>query len=85
MPHLWNQCFRRKCEVTTEPLLERFSLPALFVSSVRDSELAQRNWRSVLGLLPRESESVSHSVVSDSLGPHGLYVAHQVPLSMGLF
>ena len=26
---------------------------------------------------------VSHSVVSDSLWPHGLYVAHQAPLSMG--
>ena len=26
---------------------------------------------------------VSHSVVSNSLQPHGLYVAHQAPLSMG--
>ena len=25
---------------------------------------------------------VSHSVRSDSLQPHGLYIAHQVPLSM---
>ena len=25
----------------------------------------------------------SHLVVSDSLQPHGLYVAHQAPLSMG--
>ena len=30
-----------------------------------------------------ESESVSPSVVSDSLQTHGLYVAGQVPLSMG--
>ena len=30
-----------------------------------------------------ESESVSHFVVSDSLRPHGLYVACQAPLSMG--
>ena len=29
-----------------------------------------------------DSESVSHSVMSDSLRPHGLYVAHQAPLSM---
>ena len=29
-----------------------------------------------------ESESISHSVVSHSLWPHGLYVAHQTPLSM---
>ena len=26
---------------------------------------------------------LSRSVVSDSLQPHGLYVAHQAPLSMG--
>ena len=30
-----------------------------------------------------ESERDSRSVVSDSLQPHGLYVAHQAPLSMG--
>ena len=30
-----------------------------------------------------ESESVSHSVVSDSLQPRGLYVAWQTPLPMG--
>ena len=30
-----------------------------------------------------ESESVRCSVVSNSLWPHGLYVAHQAPLSMG--
>ena len=29
-----------------------------------------------------KSESVSHSVVSDSLWPDGLYVAHEAPLSM---
>ena len=29
-----------------------------------------------------ESESVSHFVVSDSLRPHGLYVACQTPVSM---
>ena len=29
-----------------------------------------------------ESESESHSTMSDSLQPHGLYVACQVPLSM---
>ena len=29
-----------------------------------------------------ESESVSGTVVSDSLWPHGLYVAHQASLSM---
>ena len=28
---------------------------------------------------------VSRSVVSDSLQPHGLYVAHQAPLSMKFF
>jgi len=28
--------------------------------------------------------SVSHSVVSDSLWPHGLYIPHQAPLSMGM-
>ena len=27
-------------------------------------------------------ERVSRSVLSDSLQPHGLYVAHQAPLSM---
>ena len=26
---------------------------------------------------------LSYSVMSDSLQPHGLYVVHQVPLSMG--
>ena len=30
-----------------------------------------------------ESESVTHSVVSDSVQPHGLYVAHQAPLPTG--
>ena len=30
------------------------------------------------------SESESRSVMSDSVQPHGLYVAHQAPLSMGL-
>ena len=28
---------------------------------------------------------VSHTIVSDSLQPHGLYVAHQAPLSMEFF
>ena len=28
---------------------------------------------------------LSHSAVSDSLRPHGLYVAQQAPLSMGFF
>ena len=32
--------------------------------------------------LKSESEIVFHSVMSDSFGPHGLYVAHQAPLSM---
>ena len=30
----------------------------------------------------KERESVGRSVVSDSLQPNGLYVAHQAPLSM---
>ena len=30
------------------------------------------------------SESEGRSVMSDSVQPHGLYVAHQAPLSMGL-
>ena len=33
-------------------------------------------------LLLFESESISLSVVSDSLQPHGLYVARQAPLAM---
>ena len=33
-------------------------------------------------LITIESESVSHSVMSDSLQPHRLYVACQAPLSM---
>ena len=32
-----------------------------------------------------ESESVSHSVMSDCLQPHELYVAQQVPLSKEFF
>ena len=32
----------------------------------------------------KERESVGGSVMSDSLQPNGLYVAHQAPLSMGI-
>ena len=39
--------------------------------------------RCSFNLKVKENESVSHSVVSNSLWPHGLYVAHQVPLYMG--
>ena len=39
--------------------------------------------RSKLISIFRDGKRVSHSVVSDSLGPHGLYVVHQAPLSMG--
>ena len=37
----------------------------------------------VLKLRPCESESVHCSVVTNSLQPHELNVAHQTPLSMG--
>ena len=40
--------------------------------------MGKEGWRE------RKKESESHSVMSDSLRPHGLYVAHQAPLSMGL-
>ena len=39
---------------------------------------------SIPGQRTRSHLCVSRSVVSDSLRPHGLYVAHQAPLSMGL-
>ena len=34
------------------------------------------------GINKEKSESVIHSVVSDCLQSHGLYVAHQAPLSL---
>ena len=43
---------------------------------------AQRPWASCWGLWVLGSGRVSCSVVSDSLRPHGLYEAHQAPLSM---
>ena len=45
--------------------------------------VVQRPWASWWGLWVLESGSVSCSVVSNSLQPHGLYEAHQAPLSMG--
>ena len=45
------------------------------------SHLTTDNLGNISRLVLQQS-SVSHSVVSNSLWPHGLYVAHQPPLSM---
>ena len=65
-------------------ILQRGSVP-LFFQAAPVTLLARSFQLEVFESRHPKSESVSSSVMSDSLRPHGLYIAHQAPLSMAFF
>ena len=58
--------------------------------NIKDLKEPRQLWQRAGGIYApwfqwSESESISHSVMSSSLQPHGLHVACQAPLSLGFF
>ena len=77
----WGSMSRRRSELVILLFLKQFWLTSI-ISLITLVKLCSRPY-TVCVCVHTRVHTLSHSVVSESLWPHGLYVAHQAPLSLG--